>query len=440
MSYIEDGGIRGFLKELDTSGELINIKRPVSTIYEAAAIMKILDGKPILFHSIKECENFKLTANVVAGRRLLAKALKIHEGEVLERLIKAIENPTKGTIVDEAPCQEMIVKNPDLRKLPFLRFGEYDGGPYATAGIIIAYDKEYGFNASFHRLMLIDRKRVVARILPRHLDEYIRRGNRNVSIVFGSHPAFLISAAVSTKIGVSELDIANSLRRMSYVRCITNDLLVPGDCEVVLEGIVTDDWSDEGPVMDITGTYDVVRKQRVIEIECMTSRKDPIFHQILLGGIEHRTLMGLPREAAIYAEVKRVCDCLDAVLTWGGCKWLHAVVKIRKKHEDDGIKAIEAAFRAHGSLKHVVIVDEDIDINDPNDVEWAIATRVQLDKRLILKPGEYGSSLDPSADQYTRLTCKAGIDATIPIGADMKRFKRAKIPGEESIKIEDYIG
>ncbi|PUA32725.1 MAG: hypothetical protein B9J98_03895 [Candidatus Terraquivivens tikiterensis] len=431
--------MRDFLRELNEAGELVNVVKPVSRNFEAAAIMKKLDGKPVLFHKIKECDGFRLAANICGSRALLARALGVGEEAILKKLNDAIENPSKGRIVEDAPCQQVVERNPDLRKLPFLLFGQHDGGPYATAGIIIAHDKEYGFNASFHRLMLIDKNRVVARILPRHLDEFIRRGNRNVAITFGNHPAFMIAAAVTWKIGVSELDIANSLRRMRYARCVTNELLVPADCEVVMEGVVTDEWADEGPVFDITGTYDVVRKQRVIEIECLTMRRDPIFQAILLAGSEHRILMGTPREATIYKEVGKVCECLDVRLTPGGCKWLHAVVKIRKRHEDDGRKAIEAAFRGHGSLKHVVVVDEDIDVDDPVELEWAIATRVQLDKRLVLKPNEYGSSLDPSADQYTRKTCKAGIDATLPLDADPKLFRKARIPGEESIKIEEYM-
>jgi len=431
--------MRDFLSELEKEGELINIVKLVSTKFETAAIMKKLDGRPVLFHKIKECEGFKLAANICGSRRILAKALGVSEDDILRKLNDAIENPSKGEIVEDAPCQQVIDRNPDLRKFPFLLFGQYDGGPYTTASIIIAHDKEYGFNASFHRLMLIDKNRVVARILPRHLDEFIRRGNRNVAITFGNHPAFMIAAAVTWKIGVSELDIANSLRKMRYTKCVTNDLLVPADCEVVMEGVVTDEWADEGPIIDITGTYDVVRKQRVIEIECVTMRRDPIFQAVLLAGSEHKILMGTPREVAIYKEVGKVCECLDVRLTPGGCKWFNAVVKIRKRHADDGKKAIEAAFKGHGSLKHVLVVDEDINIDDPAELEWALATRVQMDKCLVLKPNEYGSSLDPSADQYTRKTCKAGIDATLPLDADPKLFKKAKIPGEESIKIEDYI-
>ncbi len=118
---------------------------------------------------------------------------------------------------------------------------------------------------------------------------------------------------------------------------------------------------------------------------------------------------------------------------------MHAVVKIRKRSQDDVKNALEAAFRGHPSLKHAVVVDEDIDLDDPNAVEWAVATRSQLDQDLVLRPGEYGSSLDPSADQVSRKTCKAGLDATIPMGVSKGPFVKAKIPMENEIKLEDYL-
>jgi len=432
-------GLREFLSQLDMLGILAKIDGRVSTRFEIPALIKKLDPRPVIFTNIDGHEEFRLAANIAADRGLVAKSLNIGEGELLNKLIHAVENPSKGEIVKDAPCQEIIIHDPDLRKLPFLVFGERDGGPYLTAGIVIAYDPEYGFNASYHRLMLIGRNRLVARILPRHLDRYIKRGNRDVAITIGNHPAFMLASAVSWKLGVSELDIANTLKPMKYTWTVTNNLLVPADCEVVLEGKVTDEWADEGPFIDVTGTYDIVRKQRVIEINCITMRREPIFQQILPGGSEHRFLMGTPREATIFKEVSRVCDVLDVRLTNGGCNWLHCAIRIRKRDEDDGRRAIEAAFKAHGSLKHVIVVDEDIDISNPSEVEWALATRTQLDKDLILKPGEFGSSLDPSADQVTGRTCKAGVDATIPLDRDRGKFMRVKIPGEDELRLEDYI-
>jgi len=136
--------------------------------------------------------------------------------------------------------------------------------------------------------------------------------------------------------------------------------------------------------------------------------------------------MGMPREPTIFQEVKKACDCKRVNITPGGCSWLHAVVSISKKGEGDGKRAIEAAFAGHKSLKHVVIVDDDIDVDNPQEVEWAIATRVQADKSLVIKTNEKGSSLDPSADPHTYATAKMGIDATKPLVAHGKNFNKAE--------------
>jgi UbiD family decarboxylase len=431
--------LRDFLEVLDNEGLLTHVRRPVSVRYEVAAIMKKLDPRPVLFHDIREAPGFKLIGNLCADREILARALGVSERDLLKRIVEAMENPRRGEIVRDPPCQEIVIDDPDLRKLPFLVFGEKDGGPYMTAGIVIARDPELGHNASYHRLMLLNEGRVVARILPRHLDEFIKRGVRRIAITVGNHPAFMLAAAVTWKLGVSELDIAAALTPIRYAKAVTSDILVPADCELILEGRITDERADEGPFIDITGTYDIVRKERVIEIECITMRRNPIFQQILPAGSEHRNLMGMPREAAIYAEASRVCEVVDVRLTPGGCNWLHCAISIKKRSDDDPRRVIEAALRAHQSLKHVIVVDDDIDLSSPYDLEWAIATRAQLDKDLVLRPNELGSSLDPSADQVTRRTCKAGLDATIPLKADKSKFIKARIPGEDEIRIEDYV-
>lgn len=430
--------MREFLDELGRTGELARIKKEVDPRYEIAAVARRLDGEPLLFENVRGSE-YRVATGVCGTRGLLARSISTGPEDLLAKILESIEHPKPFRIAKSAPCQEVVEDGVDLYKIPILTHCERDGGPYVTAGIAVAHDKEYGCNASFHRLMLIGKDRVVARILPRHLDEFIKRGNRDVGITLGNHPAFLFASAVSCEIGKSELEIANAMKGMKFVRCLTNEALVPAECELVLEGVVTDEFVDEGPFPDIVGAYDIVRKQRVIKVNRVTHRRSPIYQAILPGGVEHRFLMGTPREATIFREVSRVCDCLDVRLTAGGSSWLHAVVKIRKQKEEDAKNAIQAAFRGHPSLKQAVVVDDDIDIEDPNAVEWAIATRTQMDRDLFLRPGEYGSSLDPSADQVTRKTCKVGVDATIPFDSSRDGFVKARIPGEDDIRVEDYL-
>jgi len=431
--------MREFLEELDMAGDLTHVRKEVSTKFEAAAVASRLDGRPLLFEKVRESEDYRIATGVCGTRAMLARAVGVETDQLLKKLLESIESPKPFRVVQQAPCQEVIESDVDLYKIPILIHCENDGGPYVTAGIAVAHDREYGYNASYHRLMLLGKDRVAARILPRHLDEFIKRGNRNIGITLGNHPAFLFAAAVSCELGKSELEIANSLKEMSFVKCVTNDSLVPAECESVLEGVITDELVDEGPFPDIVGAYDIVRKQRVIRINRITHRRNPIYQAILPGGIEHRFLMGTPREATMFREASRVCDCIDVRLTAGGSSWLHAVVKIRKKKEEDAKQAMEAAFRGHPSLKQAMVVDEDIDIEDPNAVEWAIATRTQMDKDLSLRPGELGSSLDPSADQVTRKTCKVGVDATMPLDAPRDGFLKSRIPKLDEIRLEDYL-
>ena len=341
--------MRGFFDDLDRTGDLTRIKREVSTRYEIAAVANRLDGKPLLFENVRGSE-YMVAMGVCGPREMLARSIEKRPEALLPTVLDAIEHPEPFEVVKKAPFQEVVEDQVDLHKIPILTHCERDGGPYVTAGIAVAHDREYGYNASFHRLMLLGKDRVAARILPRHLDEFVRRGDRDVGISLGNHPAFLFASAVSCEIGKSELEIANAMKEMSYVRCLTNSALVPAECELVLEGVITDEMVDEGPFPDITGAYDIVRKQRVIKINQVTHRKNPIYQGILPGGVEHRFLMGTPREATMLREVSRVCECLDVRLTAGGSSWLHAVVKIRKKREEDAKNAIEAAFRGHQSL------------------------------------------------------------------------------------------
>jgi UbiD family decarboxylase len=238
-----------------------------------------------------------------------------------------------------------------------------------------------------------------------------------VAICLGVPIHVLLAAAMSPAKGVDELAIAHALAPTPLVRCQAVDLEVPAHCEAVLEGRITHQLSDEGPFIDLTETWDVTRQQPVIEIDHVTHRRNPIYHALLPGGMEHKLLMGLPREPTIFQAVSEVADCRAVSITPGGMSWLHAAVQIAKKTSDDGRRAIEAAFRGHGSLKHVIVVDTDVDVFDPAAVEWAIATRFQADRDLMVFPDQPSSSLDPSAKlvpgQKAR-SAKMGLDATIP--------------------------
>lgn len=410
-------GLKGFLQKLEKEGRLKRIKREVSTDQEMAAIIARHDGTPLLFERVKGSE-YQVAANLCSTRELVSIGTGIPVESLVRSMASAIGSPREPRI-KEADHREIKA---DLDRLPILFHYPKDGGKYMSSSIIIANDREHGLNASYHRIMVLGKDRVVLRILPRHFDEYIRRGLKEFAVCIGSSPEVQVTAGISCETGKSELSIANSLKETGMVE-LDGHKVPDADFVIIME--LTGEEADEGPFVDLTGTYDKVRKQRVARVKRIFARPGAVYHALLPGGLEHKVLMGMPKEPTIYREVSRVCDCRDVLLTPGGCSWLHGAVKISKKKPEDGKKAIEAAFRGHRSMKHVIVVDDDIDISDPLDLEWAVATRVQADRDAVVKPGEKGSSLDPSSSLETRETAKVGIDATIPDGRDRSGFKRA---------------
>ena len=424
-------GFRSFLEQLSKNGELTRISKEVSTEYEMAGIIEALGETPVVFEKPKE-STIPVVAGLLSSKEIIARSLNLKKEHLLHTLYSAIENPLPPQVVEEGECQEVVEKEVDLTKLPIMRFTEKDGGKYIASAVSIIRDPELGRNMSFHRLMLLNKNRFVARIVEdRGTDTALKKsgGELDIAMCIGNSTAVLLAAATSLPKGVDELGMANALERTELIKCKTIDVEVPKDCEIVLEGRITKEKASEGPFLDITGTIDKIRQQPVIEIKCVTHREHPIYQTLLPGRHEHQFLMGMPKEPTIFNEVNKVCGCRDVYITPGGCSWLHAVVQIKKKDSDDGKKAITAAFEGHKSLKHCVIVDDDIDIYNPHDVEWAIATRFQADKDAVILPNQRGSSLDPSGDLSEgkkARTCKMGLDATIPSGKTDKPFAKEK--------------
>lgn len=418
---------REFVKFLREKEMMVEIKKKVSTKYEIATLMKKLDGKPLIFSNV-EGYDMPVVANICSTRELVALALQIRQDKIIKTIADAISNPEEPGVEDTN-----YIQLKSLKDLPILTYYKIDGGPYIASGIIVANDPEYGLNTSYHRMMVIDDDKVVIRILQRNFNAYLERGLKEFAICIGNPMTVLISSAISAGIEVSELSIANAMETTSLTKLDGHP--VP-KAEVVMIAEMTGEIHDEGPFLDLTETPDIVRKQRVAKIKKVYARPDTYFHALLPGGLEHKMLMGMPREPTIYNEVAKVCDVKDVYITPGGCSWLHGAVSIRKKNADDGKKAIEAAFKGHKSMKHVFVVDDDIDIHDPNQIEWAMATRFQGDRDMAVKK-EKGSSLDPSSDLETRETTKIGFDLTIPAGRDAKDFKKPSLPMD--IDPDDYI-
>ena len=415
---------------LDKMEETVVIKGRVSKELEVTKYLLKASTKPILFEDL---EGYTAVGNLWSTRERIAAAMGTTPSELPGKMLKAMDSPSPPQEIENAPFDRNVLDEFDLRASAIPKFYKTDGGRYVTAGVVIAeYDGIK--NMSFHRLMLLDERRFAIRVVPRHLHALHKRAKAKgeelkVAVAIGLCPAVMLSAAMNLELGKNELDVANSLRQLCmnepvYVKKIRNGLLVPAFAEYVFEGRLTDRIDDEGPFVDITGTVDPVRKQPVMEIDRIYHKDDPIFQMILPGWEEHYLMMGMPREPVIKRAVNVAVPEVHGVrLTEGGCCWLHGIVSITKQKEGDSVNAIMAALGAHPSMKMVTIVDDDIDIYNDQEVEWAVSTRFQGHKGLVIIENARGSSLDPSADETTT---KMGIDATKPIGVE--GFDRVK-PG-----------
>jgi 2,5-furandicarboxylate decarboxylase 1 len=423
--------IRSIVDRYAASGQLRVHKNPAARSLAAAAVINQAAPAPILLENV---EGHRVLANIFANRRALAWLLGVAPERFLSELSQVLDGrsarPASGLVHTTKTYGEIKVPLGELGRLPILTYYRGDGGPYLTAGVWIVRDPVYGVNLSYHRMMMTSANRGTVRVVEgRGTDTALQNsGGKLEAAICISPPAnVLFAAALSPAPEVNELELAARFGRLELARCATVDLEVPAACELVIEGRFTGETGDEGPFVDITGTIDFVRTQPVFEITRVAGRKDAIHYTIVPASADHLTLMGIPKELDIYREIGKVCDCLDVAITPGGSCWLHSVVRIAKRGPEDGRRALEAAFRAHRSLKHCVVVDEDIDILNPTEVEWAVATRFQADAGLLLLTGQPSSSLDPSAHHEPGKKsrgAKLGLDATIPWGADRSLFKR----------------
>lgn len=421
---------RSYLQQLEDAGVLARVNAPISKTYEIPAVLKQLEPRPVLFENVQESA-FRVAGNLLCSKAGFARYFGVPLAQIIPLLSRAIDRRSPGRVVEDVPCQEVVILNPDLDALPILRHCERDGGNYISSGVVIARHPVYGQNADFHRCMQFSKNEMAVRVVrSRHFDRFLNDlGAVDVAVCVGVGANVLAAAATSVEIGVDELEIANALEPLPLAHARTVDLLIPAEAEFVLEGTVYRERRHaEGPFVDLTETYDVVREEPVFVVKAITHRHDAIWQALLPGGLEHKLLMGMPREPTIFKKVDEVVRCLDVNISPGGCSWLHAVVQIDKQAEDDGLKAIQAAFAGHRSCKHVFVVGADIDIYDPLQVEWAMATRFQADRGLVMLEKEQGSSLDPSAEPGTHLTTKVGFDLTKPLEAKGKVFEKAEFP------------
>jgi anhydromevalonate phosphate decarboxylase len=448
---------RGFLTLLEEKHQLVRVRKDVDARFELAAVVSNLDGKEAVIFSKLRSSKFSVASNVcgtperfylaIAGKEIMSSGQNVKRS-IHSRITHCIGNLSDPKLSSgRAPFEKNSSRT--LADLPIVTHFEKDAGPFITSSIVYAKDQEKGNqNSSTHRLLLLDDQHMAIRMVEgRHLHKCFTHAKDHgedlkVAITVGVHPAVSIAAAYQAAYGVDEMRIANSFLEggLTLSKTPTSELLVPSHAEIVIEGRILRDKTHEEYMVEMLRTYDHRRLQPVFELEKITYRDNAVYHDILPGYAEHRLLMGLPVEAKIFDYVKNVVPSTRSVhLTDGGCNWLAAVIQINKRLEGEPKNAIFAAYTAHPSLKTATVVDDDIDPTDPVAVEYAVTTRCQADRGFVVVPNVKGSSLDPSSDQVNLLTTKVGIDATATLQKPKDRFEIAKIPGQENVRLQDYL-
>ncbi len=436
--------LRDWLDHLAARERLTVVKPGIALRFELAAIAKRLDGMRATLFPRPGGHAIPVVSGLVSDRGWMAEAMGVEPAEVLARFQDAALNPIPWRETASAPAQEIVHRQIDLaRLLPLPVHNEHDSGPYVTAGLMITRNPRTGRqNVSIHRCQLSGPNRLGVLLLPRHAHiffEMAEQGGRplEAAIVVGIDPLTLLASQAIAPIDVDELEIAGALHRrpLPVVKCLTSDLRVPAEAEIVIEGRFLPGVRElEGPFGEFPQYYGERAERHVMEIDAVTHRKDAIFHTIVGGGLEHLLLGAIPREATLLAHLQRSFpNVRDVHLARGGVCRYHLYVQIRKRQEGEAKNIMFGAFAGHYDVKHVIVVDEDVDIHDSNEVEWAVATRFQADRDLVVIAESQGSKLDPST--RNGVGAKMGLDATKPLDAPQMRFTRIRVPGEEKVDV-----
>lgn len=440
--------LRDWLNELAAADRLAVAHKGVSLIDELAAIAKKLENERAVLFPEPGWHPIPVVANLFADRSWIADALDVPTDKLLSNFQNAVRHPLPWVEVAAAPAQEIVHDKVDLLKqLPIPKHNELDSGPYITAALLIARNPKTGVqNVSIHRCQVSGPDRIGVLLLPRHTLHYFRMAEEageglEIALVIGVHPACILASQAIAALDSDEMEIAGALlgRPIEMVKCRTNRVRVPAHAEIVIEGrILPKVREPEGPFGEFPQYYGPRADREVIQVDAITHRKNAIFHTIVGGGVEHLLLGGIPREATLLEHLQRSFPSVhDVRLTRGGTCRYHLAIKIHKKSQGEPKNIIMGAFGGHYDIKQVVVVDMDVNIDDETEIEWAIATRFQADRDLVIVSGAQGSKLDPSSDNG--ISAKMGIDATKPLSTEPMEFKRIHVKGVENVNLGQVL-
>src|SRR5580765_3192660 len=445
MRVPEIGDLRSFLDAARKAGEVYEIRREVDPVRELGRVLAACEraGKAAYFHSIKGFD-IPVVGSLLSSPKRIALALGCEVAQIGGRMATATEKPVApAPHAGKAPCQEIVVKKPDLTQWPIPTHSPLDAGPFITAGVVIARDPESGrHNLSYNRMQIYGPDRAgVSMNIWRHIKAFfdkIEPQGRNLpfAVALGADPVVMMAAAF--RYDGDEYEIAGSLRKnpVPVVRAITCDIMVPASAEIVIEGeVLAGERQMEGPMAEFTGHYSGADPKHVAKITAITHRAKPIFQTMNGGGYEHVSLGNMiTREPLLERFVRHISPRVSAVHLPPYAAGFTAIVALKNPQPGEARNVAIAAMAAHVNFKTVIVVDSDVDIFDPADVMWALGTRVRWHEDVIPIPGAHGNELDPSTEAHG-VASKAIIDATLPPEKHERYVKVAYPP----VDLERYL-
>ncbi|MBI3041875.1 MAG: UbiD family decarboxylase [Betaproteobacteria bacterium] len=448
---VKNESFRQFLDRLRAEKELTDIRQPVDIRHIATLVDQ--SETALLFHNVIGYDMPVVSGIIRSRNRAVLSMGCSNYPEIEHRLQQGIDNPIKPKTVETARCKEVIEVGDavDLYRLPIPMSSIYDGGPMITAGIVIAKDPEYGINSGMYRFMVKEKSLTgIDIVTPNNMRFFASRAYGAgrpcpISISIGTHPFEIMGSGFRAPLGVDEMAIAGGIRGapVELAMCETIDMPCLADAEIVLEAeILPTGWTHpEGRFGEFTRLMGGLHWNPLVRVKAIARRKDAIYYALHMPW-ENTWLAAPTRYTAIRRALKNAgVQVKDINVTLGGCGFWHAIVSIQKQ-AGEGKNALLAALTAQ-DIKHVIVVDDDIDVFDATDVEWAIATRVQGDRDVIIIPGARAKPLDPSLavtpPGVVPTGAKVGIDATIGEGIPRERFERIAYAYADRAKIADYV-
>jgi UbiD family decarboxylase len=442
--------------------EIVRVSKQVHPAsFESACVVDALERQGrfpgVLFESVTDLKgrdtDFRIFNNTFGTFRKIGLALGLNSGQrmpILDRILERATqtNPVNPVSKDQAPCKEVIVSKADidLSTLPVIRHTNMDGGPYFTP-IVVSRNADGRYNVSWNRMQYLDRKHLAIYMSPRHLWSYFAESESQdqslpIAVVLGHHPAFHLTGAMLSPLDGDEYEATGGV--MGESLAITpsetwgEDFMVPAEAEVIIEGrIMPRKRCVEGPFGEFTGYSGAQRLSWVVEIDAITRRKRPTIIDIYPCQTEHMNAH-LPIEASIYERARQAVPGVVKTCWVGSGGPFNLIMSIKKRTEGEPMRAAMAAISASNFIKHVIVVDDDVDPEDKGQVMWALSSRIQADQDITILKNLQGQVLDPSLRHEIK-TSGMIIDATKPLDRPFPR--KGEVPAEvrEQIRLADYL-